>query len=49
MANTQMKMFTTSLITGECNLKLQGKITTHPQDFKMKKTDDTKCTGEVVE
>lgn len=49
MANTQMKMFTTSLITMKSNLKLQGEITTQPQDFKMKKTDDTKCTGEVVE
>lgn len=49
MANTQMKIFTTSLITGKCNLKLQGEIATYPQDFKMKKTDDTMCTGEVVE
>lgn len=48
MANTQMKMFITSLITEKCNVKLQEEITTQPQDFKMKKTDDTKCTGEVV-
>ena len=49
MANTQMKMFTASLITGKCNLKVQWEITTQPQHFKMKNTGGTKCTDEVME